>query len=626
MNSDVREALDYCRQIGLSSVVLGIPFALDHEDVKAIKDANIVKGMTLYHPPPEVTANSSHKWLGSFTEDGDWSLPATKGAMVFVGTHLMLTRRMAMRVWRSRRFVIVCKFRGAYRPLAIYRFLLWFVGARIHHKIDQLPHGSVLRRYLFSIAEVPVFRRIWGRVFKRESITHGHAPTRTGLVGDSLYRELFRRALERPENETIDPVPGRVLLVNAGLAAGGAERQIVNTLIGLRNSGKVESVGLLAEYIEHAPNLDFFLPELESQGIRVAQVQRAITLAEDGLSSLPLSIAEVVADLPETLIEEILNLIAEFRARRPSVVHAWQDSTSIKAGIAAVIAGVPRIVLASRNVAPTNFAYFQDYMRPAYRALATLESVTFLNNSEAGATDYTKWLDLSPERFVVLRNGVDLTGLRRAPPSEVVAYRNTLQIPDGAPVVGSVFRFWPEKRPMLWLEIAHEIAKARPEVHFLLIGEGPMRVEMEAFVRSCGLANNVHLPGSRPDVALPLSAMNTFLLTSEFEGTPNVVLEAQWLGLPVVATDSGGTRESFSRGVTGELAETADPRDIAPLVLHFLSAPHAQARAAETAPRFVADRFGPNRMVRETLMLYGREMSDNTHARCHTEIAVSENE
>ena len=118
--------------------------------------------------------------------------------------------------------------------------------------------------------------------------------------------------------------------------------------------------------------------------------------------------------------------------RRPSVVHAWQDSTSIKAGIAAVIAGVPRIVLASRNATPINFTYYQDYMYPAYRALASLESIVFLNNSEAGAVDYTQWLGMPRERFVVVRNGVDLNHLKRIEETVIRDYRQSLGIPADA--------------------------------------------------------------------------------------------------------------------------------------------------------------------------------------------------
>lgn len=605
MNKKLIEALDYCKGAGLDQAVFAVPFELSPKDALELKAAPICQGMVLHHPPPELTGTSTSQWLGCFNQPGDWLLPTSKGTLIFVGSQLLLTRKMALRALRTRRLSIVCKINGKYQALQLHRFLLWHFGERIYRSVVDMPHDSVIRRALFGISSLRLVKVMWDRLFKRQGTATATHSGSSGLTGEDLYVALLRKAEAQPPEEKIVSVPGRVLLVNAGLAAGGAERQIVNTLIGLRNSQQCESVSLLAEYIEHAPHLDFFLHELEEQGIEVAQVQHTVTLADEGLSTLPPAIAELAADLPGSILEEILNLVEEFRVRRPSVVHAWQDSSSIKAGIAAVIAGVPRIVLASRNVTPKNFTYYQDYMYPAYRALAALDRVSLLNNSEAGAADYTLWLDLPSARFVVVRNGVDLGYMKRIGGQAIREYRHSLGIPENAQVVGSIFRFWAEKRPMLWLQTAALVAKRFPETHFLIVGEGPMRREMESFIDNSGLKGKVHLPGARPKVDLPLSAMNIFVLTSEYEGTPNVVLEAQWLGLPIVATDAGGTRESFASGITGFLATNPSPAEIAALVSKYLLDKEARELSGAEGAKFVARAFGMQRMVDETLEKYG---------------------
>lgn len=604
MNNKLKEALEYCGKVGVHQAVFAVPFQLNAKEALALKAAPVCKGMVLYHPPSELKATSTSQWLGCFLHPGEWQLPTAKGTLIFLGSHLMLTHRMALSALRSGRLSVICKINGKFQQLKLHRFLLWRAGENLHRYIDQMPYDNLVRKILYGVASVPLIKTAWYRVFKRGASTHGLGRG-SGLSGEALYLEIFQRALNQSAHEKINPITNRVLLVNAGLAAGGAERQIVNTLIGLRDSGLCESVALLAEYIDHAPQLDFFLHEVEGYGIEVAQVQCAVTLANDGLSSLPPDIAELAADLPSSILEEILNLVEEFRTRRPSVVHAWQDSTSIKAGIAAVIAGVPRIVLASRNVTPMNFSYYQGYMYPAYRALASLASVVFLNNSEAGAVDYTSWLGLPRERFEVVRNGVDLSHLKRADERVIREYRQSLGIPADAKVVGSVFRFWAEKRPMLWLQSAAVLAETYPALHFLIIGEGPMRQQMEAFIRSHKLSGKVHLPGARPDVAVPLSLMDIFVLTSEFEGTPNVVLEAQWLGLPVVVTDAGGAKESFDHGASGVLAAQPSGHEISRLVSLFLNDRELVKQAELAGPKFVAKVFGVERMVKETLDLYG---------------------
>lgn len=606
MNKKLTEALEHCRQIGLHKVVLAVPFPLSPKDVEGLRQNSMCNGVVLARALSKSSKPLPADWVGSFMPGGNWTLPTAKGKLVFVGPHLMLTQQMAMRALRSGRLTILCRIDGQYQALQLYRFLLWPLGEQMYRRVSEMPHDSWLRKTLFGVATSPLVLATWRRIFKREGVSGlpGTTP-RSGLQGEALFGELCRQAMAQPANEKIAPIPGRVLLVNAGLAAGGAERQIVNTLIGLRDSGQCENVALLAEYIDHAPHLDFFLHALDRQGIEVSQVQHRVVLAQDGLSSLPPQIAELAADLPPAILEEILNLVEEFRARRPSVVHAWQDASSIKAGIAALIAGVPRIVLGSRNVIPTCFSYYQDHMHPAYRALAALDCVQLLNNSEAGAHDYTRWLGLPRARFAVLRNGVDLRELQRVDATTIAAYRAALGIPVTARVVGSVFRFWSEKRPMLWLEAAALLASRCPDIHFLIVGEGPMRAEMENFVNGCALRERVHMPGARPEVATPLCAMDLFVLTSEFEGTPNVVLEAQWLGLPVVATDAGGTREAFEPGVSGSLATKATPETIASLAFALLSDPAKMEQAQRHGPAFVTRMFGLPRMVHETLALYG---------------------
>ena len=616
MNKKITEAIDFIKSMGLKGAVLAIPFSVGAKDILALRDLPLCKGLVLRNPSPEITVNSTSEWLGCFENHG-WRLPTVRAPIVFIGSQLMLTPQMAAQVVKTRRFSVICKINGVYQRLPMHRFLLWRTGGKLVRSINLLPENHPLRKFVGIAKRVPVIRTLWRKTFKREDFSSnmlGNARgNNSGLAEEALYKELLQRAREIAQCNGYQAIPRRVLLVNAGLAAGGAERQIVNTLIGLRDSGECESVGLLAEYIDHAPHLDFFLHELEAAGIQVSQVENAISLSDDGLSTVSPEVAELLAGIAPGLIEEILNLVEEFRSRRPEVVHAWQDSTSIKAGIAAVIAGVPRIVLASRNVTPMNFTYYQDHMYAAYRALASLDCVTFLNNSEAGTADYTGWLGLSRKKFSVVRNGVDLNYLKRADAKAIREYRQSLAIPADAQVVGSIFRLWAEKRPMLWLQAAALVAKRFPEVHFLIIGEGPMRQEMQSFIHNNGLNGRLHLPGVRLEVAIPLSVMNVFLLTSEFEGTPNVVLEAQWLGLPIVATDAGGTRESFDCKVSGMLAANPVAEEIALLIGEYLVDETKITQAAIHGPQFVARAFGNKRMIQETIELYGFHLTQAAH-------------
>lgn len=612
INSRLRAAVEYCQGRKYKKALFVVPFPVSAEDALALRDHPACASMVLRNPDPKVTAQSSSSWLGCFAGDGiSWQLPDTLGPVIFLGPPTMLTKKMLHQIALTGQRSVVCeKKMHHFIEIPLFRFHLWQLGEKAIQKISNLPEGSAAHHLIRASKRVPGMRALWHHLFRRGSqgskiplwdATQAHVSTAHLDVG--FFRALLKQAAAVASTSRYKAVPNRFVLVNAGLAAGGAERQIVNTLLGLKSRG-YEDICLLGEYLHRSPGLDFYLPQLESAGVAADPVAHAIKLSEQGFASVHEALAELLGKLPSAMAEEILNLVEEFRSRQPAVVHAWQDSTSIKAGIAAVIAGVPRVVLGSRNVIPVNFAYYQEYMRFAYQALAEMDQIVFLNNSDAGARDYCAWLGLPRSRFEVVRNGVNFSGLNRIGNAEMLSYRDSLGIPEDVPVVGSIFRFWAEKRPMLWLEAARQIARQIPDAHFLLIGDGPMRNGMEEFVRKAGLEKRVHMPGARTDIATPLSAMTAFMLTSEFEGTPNVVLEAQWLGLPVVATDAGGTREALEEGVTGWCCSAADADEIAAKVKKALSDRVHLAEMRQLGPRFIDRQFGVSKMIDHTLRLY----------------------
>jgi glycosyltransferase involved in cell wall biosynthesis len=243
-------------------------------------------------------------------------------------------------------------------------------------------------------------------------------------------------------------------------------------------------------------------------------------------------------------------------------------------------------------------------MEFAYREIADCRCVTMINNSAAGAKDYAQWLQIPVARFVVKRNGLDMTTMKRSTGDVVARMRAQLKIPEYAAVVGSIFRFYNEKRPFLWIKVAREVAHRYPETHFVVFGEGILVQEAVAMARDVGIGNHFHAPGNINDVAVGLSLFDVFLLTSQFEGTPNVVLEASFLGVPVVSTDAGGTAEAIDQGVTGFLVNSVEPDVIANRIVEILSDDSWRSKVAREGPVFVERRFSLSRMITETLQLY----------------------
>jgi glycosyltransferase involved in cell wall biosynthesis/2-polyprenyl-3-methyl-5-hydroxy-6-metoxy-1,4-benzoquinol methylase len=400
---------------------------------------------------------------------------------------------------------------------------------------------------------------------------------------------------------------GPVVLCNNALAWGGVERQVVNTLRGLADR-LAQPPLLLCVRLGHGPDYDFYKDALAGfpgevrNTIDLAQARRQLAkLAPD----LERRIARATAWLPVDVQEEILRFAGDFALLKPSVVHVWQDALSISAGYAARMIGVPRILISSRNMAARRFAYHRPYMADAYRELAACADVTMLNNSAAGARDYAEWLGLPVARYRIVRNGIDATEI--CPPAAAAAgeLRDSLGLERETPVVGSIFRFYAEKRPQLWIETAARIAARRHDCHFVVFGTGPMKDEVLGIARAHGFADRLRLPGTIGSAALGLAIMDLFVLTSELEGTPNVVLEASLMGVPVIATDAGGTAETIADGVTGFVATAPDPELIAGRALTALADEAWRRQVRQSGPAFVLNRFGLDRMLAETLALYG---------------------
>ena len=185
----------------------------------------------------------------------------------------------------------------------------------------------------------------------------------------------------------------------------------------------------------------------------------------------------------------------------------------------------------------------------------------------------------------------------------IAALKTKLGVPDDATVVGSIFRFYAEKQPLLWIETAARVSESHHNCHFVVFGEGPLQAEALVAATKSGLAGRVHFPGKIENSELGLSLFDVFLLTSKFEGTPNVILEASLLGIPVVATDAGGTREAIEYGKTGYVAGP-DLNELARHVLNALDDASWRSKVRIAGPAFVKERFGLARMLDETLSLY----------------------
>jgi glycosyltransferase involved in cell wall biosynthesis len=424
---------------------------------------------------------------------------------------------------------------------------------------------------------------------------------------DGLYRPGYARfeaALAgRQRDRNVSSCSGIILMIGA-LGPGGAERQAVLTLTGFARRG-YGPLGLVCSFLRNEAQR-FFLPHLESAGVPVSELERGTYPDIDPACE---SLFQAVQQLPSSLCG-VGDYVRTLLVRRPAVAHFWLDECNIKGGLAAVAVGVPHIVLGLRSLPPCNFALHMPYMREGYRWLVKQPGVVLLNNSAAGARAYEKWIGLPNGSIRVVHNGFDfepatISRYRKGRD----AYRSRHGIPGTAPLIGTVIRLSEEKRPFLWLEIAAAVRRRIPDALFLVVGDGPLRGEMEARAAREDLRGAVFMVGHEKEAFAAIAAMDVFLLTSRAEGLPNVLVEAQAMGVPVVTTNVGGAPETVDHGVTGWVLERDDCVHAADVLVKLIRDQAWLSRAHEEGPIFVRDAFGVDRMLDETLAAYGGESS-----------------
>ena len=230
--------------------------------------------------------------------------------------------------------------------------------------------------------------------------------------------------------------------------------------------------------------------------------------------------------------------------------------------LAAWRAGVPVIASALHSTGLPNRVEFSN------RLLAPLTDA-FIAVAEAHGKFLASDEGCAPRKIRVVPNGVDTSRFSDRPAN--LALRSELGLPADAPTVGIVAVLRPEKNHDLFLRAAAIVHRQVPQAHFLIVGDGPLRREVEAQIRALGLEGVVHMLGMRRDIPELLNVIDVVALTSKMEANPVSVLEALSSGRPVVSTRVGSIPENVIDGETGFLVPPGDEEALAARFITLLT-------------------------------------------------------
>jgi glycosyltransferase involved in cell wall biosynthesis len=194
------------------------------------------------------------------------------------------------------------------------------------------------------------------------------------------------------------------------------------------------------------------------------------------------------------------------------------------------------------------------------------------------------------KRVVVIHNAVDVSRFEPADP----AVRGEMEALFPAPprkIVIAAGRLSPEKGFDDLVRAARAVVDRMPGVGFLLVGDGALRADLEAAIRSQGLEASFVLAGFRSDLDRLMPCADLFVQSSHTEGLPNVVLQAGACSVPVVATAVGGTGEVLEDRAQGRLVPPGRPSELADAIVEVLGDPDGARRMAAGARDRVASEF-----------------------------------
>jgi glycosyltransferase involved in cell wall biosynthesis len=273
-------------------------------------------------------------------------------------------------------------------------------------------------------------------------------------------------------------------------------------------------------------------------------------------------------------------------------VHAHSAHAHALGVPAARMAGVP-VVVVSRRVD------FEVGGNPFSRIKYRMPVDAYLCISQ-GVRQVLVRAGIPESRLALVPSGVALPEPNGKPSADL---RALIGVPAETPVVGTVAALAPHKSHIDLLEAADRVVRSGSPAHFAWVGEGGCRAALERRRAELGLESRVHLLGFREDARALLAQFTLFALPSRLEGLCTSLLDAQALGIPIVATATGGIPDAVTDGVTGRLVPPADPEAMAKALLEALSRPDLRA-AWSGAARESVRAFSAGRMVEGTLAAY----------------------
>jgi glycosyltransferase involved in cell wall biosynthesis len=290
-----------------------------------------------------------------------------------------------------------------------------------------------------------------------------------------------------------------------------------------------------------------------------------------------------------------------FREVKPDILHTHMTTAGFWGRLAARLAGVP-VLVHTLHEHP-----FKGYYRPLQTQMfVALERFTARYTDSIITLSERLRRELADEYRITRRSaitvlplGFDLSSFA-ATPRHQGRFRQLMNIPADAPLVGIVGRLIPVKNHELFLQAAAVVSQRMPQTRFVIVGDGDERQHLEQRSAELGLSQCLSFAGWQQNMPDVYSDLDLLAITSHNEGTPVPIIEALSAGCPVVATDVGGVADLLDNGAFGTLIPSGDTDALANAIVGQLQAPPDPQPARQA----MLSRYSIERLVLDLGSLY----------------------
>lgn len=359
----------------------------------------------------------------------------------------------------------------------------------------------------------------------------------------------------------------RILYYIDSLNIGGAEKLLLEMLESFRDNHNLH----VAYFTEGS-----LRQEVEAMGIPVTR------LSTRGLKD------------PRAFLAS-MRLIQSFK---PDIIHTHLSKSDIVGQVTGGVLGVPVRISSLHNTDPWRKNPF--WSRVMMMLTAGCQKMIAVSGNVAEFVE--TWSDISSERLVTIDNGISLDKFD----PDIVQPLDLSQwdIPSDKFIIGVVGRLNPQKGHSIFLEMAHTLLQQHDNLHFLIVGDGAIRGDLEQQAQALGINEGVTFTGFLNDMPVVLASLDILVFSSLWEGLPVTLLEAMAMKRPIVTTDVGGIPEVINDGQNGRMVTSGDPQALAEACSQLIEQPQIRQRLGEAGRTTIREEYDQHLMHTKILQIY----------------------